>query len=284
MKWSSLQVAELKDRWAAGQSMSEIAGAIGVTRNSIIGKSNRLNLQFHGGKAVPLAPNSGPAERGVTRFPSRVQRPGRSGVLKPGSNQRKLGAVVLKGRWRGLPIFSLTLEERATCPRSCKQWFSCYGNSSGRSVRYQHGDELLAAIFTDLMALERLHPLGIVVRLHQLGDFYSIDYVDFWRMALEEFPALRVFGYTARQSDDPIGAAVAALRDSCWDRFAVRTSGATTGPRTLVLETTESANSVFRRTGAIVCPAQTGKATHCGACALCWARPAMEKPVAFLRH
>ena len=276
--WTERREIELRLRWDAGESMGQIARAMGVTRNSIVGKSNRLNLQFHHGESRPIPAGSVPDIRATTRFPSRVQAPGKFGVLKSGAYQRKLGAYVTKGRWRGMPIFSLSLEERATCPRSCQQWLSCYGNASGMSVRYTHGPELLAALAAELDELDYKHPNGFVVRLHQLGDFPSVEYVDFWRAALLEFRALRIFGYSARQADDPIGAAVITLRDECWDRFAIRTSGAQSGPRTAVVDTAPVGR------GVIVCPAQTGRVSHCGACGICWAKGAREKPVLFLKH
>lgn len=283
--WPDARVEELKARWHAGESMRQIAAALGTTRNAIIGKSNRLNLQFHGKEANPIPRGSDADIYATTRFRSRVQPPPRAGVLKPGSYQRKLGAIVRKGPWKGFPIFSLTLEERATCPRSCQQWLRCYGNSSGMSVRYAHGPALLGSIRADLMRLQRHHPGGFVVRLHQLGDFFSVEYVEFWRQCLRDFSALHVFGYTARNYDsegqpDPIGEAVAALRDKRWDRFAVRTSGAYIGPSTKVITDEKYAGD------AIICPAQTvkNKEISCSSCALCWSPAARHRAIAFKAH
>jgi hypothetical protein len=72
-----------------------------------------------------------PAHRGGRSiFPSRVFDPDEVGrVLKDGHQSRKIGKAVTKGPRRGWPIFTLTLEERATCPRTCKAWGFCYGNS-----------------------------------------------------------------------------------------------------------------------------------------------------------
>jgi hypothetical protein len=30
--------------------------------------------------------------------------------------------------WKGFPVYTLTLEERHTCPRTCEHWRSCMGN------------------------------------------------------------------------------------------------------------------------------------------------------------
>jgi hypothetical protein len=191
-----------------------------------------------------------------------------------------LGPFVRKGKWKGFPIFSLTLEERATCPRTCSQWLTCYGNNMGRSIRYEAGPVLEAQIWRELIALQKQEPQGFVVRLHILGDFYSVNYVRMWKRALQTFPALHVFGYTARNSlpgrknPDPIGVAIEDLRTRMWDRFAVRTSGAHTGPRTKVIADEKDKGD------AIVCPAQTRGRT-CATCALCWST---RKPIAFLQH
>src|SRR5690606_37043752 len=52
-----------------------------------------------------------------------------SNLLVSGYNNVKIGNDVRKGLFRGYRIFTLTLEERATCPRSCANWTSCYGNN-----------------------------------------------------------------------------------------------------------------------------------------------------------
>jgi hypothetical protein len=49
-------------------------------------------------------------------------------VLKDGHQSRKIGKTATKGHRRGWPIYTLTLEERATCPRTCAAWAFCYGN------------------------------------------------------------------------------------------------------------------------------------------------------------
>jgi hypothetical protein len=49
------------------------------------------------------------------------------------------------------------------------------------------------------------------MRVHNLGDFYSVEHVELWRTLLERHPALRVWGYTARwHSDDPIAVALSS--------------------------------------------------------------------------
>lgn len=280
--WDEDEKNALRILWNryGGHQLSRIAAELGVTRNAVLGQSTRMNLHYQAQGARQEIPKTHRAiVEARTLFPSMVQPPSAE-VLKPGKYQRKLGSVVLKGAWKGFPIFSLSLEERATCPVSCKMFRGCYGNGMHRAVRYSHGHNLDKAIWRDLQRLQHRHPDGFVVRLHLLGDFMSVAYVDLWEASLDHFPALRVFGYTHRQASDPIGQAVHALRDAQWGRFAIRTSS---GPLDQPAALTVDAASMAP-TQAIICPAQTGKTQSCGTCGLCWARAARGRPVAFLRH
>lgn len=197
-------------------------------------------------------------------------------VLISGHNQRKLGRRVAKGKWAGFEIYTLTLEERKTCPRTCTEWQSCYGNRMPWSIRHPADDALVEKLAVELAELQQKHPGGFVVRLHILGDFFSAEYVRKWGVWIDQFPALHVFGYTARQGDD-IAAALDELISARWARFAIRSSGAVIEkiPAAVVLDAKEDA------THEIVCPVQTEKTACCATCALCWSTP---KTIAFLRH
>jgi hypothetical protein len=293
--WSHADDNKLRQLWNAhGGSFEEIAGKMGRTKGSISGRSRRLGLQFHGGRAIVLEDDSPALIEMRSIFKSRVVDPPVSKydvidpralrVLKWGDNQRKLGGVVTRGPWKHFPIYSLTLEERATCPETCKLLSSCYGNNMGHAKRYRHGDLLLVALADDLDRLSWAHPGGFVVRLHILGDFWSLDYVKFWRIALETFPALYVFGYTAWGVHTQIGKAVRLLRDRHWGRFAVRTSGAKYGPRTLVVADNNAIPMPLKSDDAIPCPAQTGKTKNCGTCGLCWSPTVKDRAIAFRQH
>ena len=190
--------------------------------------------------------------------PDEVQR-----VLKDGHQSRKIGRFVTKGARRGWPIFTLTLEERATCPRSCKAWAICYGNNMQAAERITAGEQLLEALGRELEALQGQHPGGFMVRLHILGDFYSEEYVRFWTSALDRFPALHVFGFTAHDPESEIGKLLFDLAADHWDRFAVRFSG-------FMSPVLGSHLLPHAHEEAIPCPAQTGATECCATCALCW--------------
>lgn len=214
---------------------------------------------------------------GRTIMPPRVFAPGDlPRLLVSGVNSRKIGKKVMKGRWRGFPIFTLTLEERATCPRTCAEWRTCYGNNMQYARRIAHGPELETMLWGELEAKHAEHPGGFAVRLHVLGDFYSTEYVDLWRRALAAFPSLHVFGFTARHPEnDPIGRELHRLVITHWHRFAIRYSG---------VHAREGGAIVIERGDAtphVVCPAQTGGTDCCATCALCWHS---DRTIAFWRH
>jgi hypothetical protein len=215
-----------------------------------------------------------------TLFPNTVRDVEDEWVLKSADNSAKIGAEITKGPWKGFAVYTLTLEERATCPVSCRHWGSCYGNNSHWATRWRHGDELEWRLEREVPALELKHRKGFAVRLHSLGDFYSVRYVQLWRRLLLRHPALHVFGYTAR-ADDPIGDEIASTVEQHWPRFAIRFSNAAFEHcSTITLE-----SPVQKPADAVVCPAQwtpSGKKSEsCSTCGLCWGT---TRRIAFLQH
>jgi hypothetical protein len=224
-----------------------------------------------------------------TKFPSTVQEVSDDiPVLKSGVNNEKIGGKITKGDWPG-PVYTLTLEERATCPNTCHHWLSCYGNNMNWPVRWRHGPKLEQKLRIEVALLAEKHPDGLAVRLHVLGDFYSPEYVDLWRQLLERHPALHIFGFTARWhvETDPIAAALVALaRQSLalerQGRFRMRFSDAPASlgvPATISVQTSAEALAL----GATVCPEQEGKTESCSTCAVCWHWQS-KKPIGFLQH
>jgi hypothetical protein len=234
----------------------------------------------------PLPTNHPAAVEGRTLFPTQVVGTMESPrFLISGHNNPKLGKEVLKGPRKGWPIFQLSLEERATCPRSCTQWLTCYGDAMPCARRHRVDDGFMGALRSEVLTVARANPGGLLIRLHALGDFYSVEYVLLWAELLAQLPQLHVFGYTARRADDAdpasakIATAIGYLTSSFWDRFSIRTSHAEPGPeRTIVVSADPELPDV------IVCPAQTGGTEACATCGLCWADAARDKTVAFLQH
>jgi hypothetical protein len=235
-----------------------------------------------GRSASLLAYDHAAVRENRTVYPSTVQIPIRSRdgkwVLKRGANNPKIGGESLKGKWKGLPIFTLTLEERTTCPVSCHHWRSCYGNHMQWSTRFEAGYSLEWRLEREVALLSIEHP-NFAVRLHILGDFYSVEYVELWRSLIERYPGLHCFGFTARQKEDPIGKALASLVADHWERFAIRLSNApedSETPSTISIE-----HEGQKPPDAIVCPQQLEQTESCATCALCWQS---RRRVAFLQH
>jgi hypothetical protein len=198
-------------------------------------------------------------------------------VLVSGHSNVKIGRDVRAGLFRGYWIYTLTIEERKTCPRSCLHWQDCYGNNMPWAKRVAHGPELLDAIERELVVLLAKHP-GILIRLHALGDFYAVTYVRFWRRMLLLHDRLAIYGYTARdREDDPIGQTLADLKDEFGPRFAMRWSNGG-GDRDCTVSIEEEADCPPK---AFICPEQTGKRACCATCGACWSSPTN---VAFLNH
>lgn len=271
MRWSPELTEAVRARYEGGAKRKEVEAEFGLTPGQFEGARMRFN--FHRANrngSLRLAGRHPAVVEGRTIFPGSVKLS--KNVLKPGSHSPKLGSKVEKGAWRGFPIYSLTLEERATCPKTCRHWRDCYGNRMHLAARQPATMAMGMTLWVELFELNETaerKQRGFVVRLHVLGDFYSDEYVDFWRRAMFEFPALHVFGYTAhdpRRSN--IGRAVARMKDRFPGRWRVRFSYGPPGSF---------------RTGddGITCPVQTGKTKSCATCALCWST---DKAIRFEDH
>jgi len=193
-------------------------------------------------------------------------------ILKPSKN-KKLGKKITKGRWKGMKFYTLALVERETCDPNCEHLEDCYGNNMPFAHRFIANKWLLIRMKPELDDLDRKHPLGYVIRLHILGDFYSVEYVQWWGEQLDNRPALKIYGYSRCHPGDPIGDAIKGLRDKHPDRFKIRFSN--------LLDDPLSANSETLTDKGITCPVQLEKTPSCGTCGLCWATP---KPIRFLSH
>ena len=193
-------------------------------------------------------------------------------VIKASTNI-KLGKKVTKGHLRGAKIFTLTLEERATCDSECEHWLDCYGNNMPFGHRFEANDALMVSIERDL---DKLDAKGkpYLVRLHILGDFFNLKYVLFWKKQLKNRELLNIYGYTRNHPNKPLGYALKLVRQEYGKRFAVRFSN--------YPDDTFSAQSEHVSTGGIGCPVQMDRTDSCGTCALCWEME--DKSIIFYDH
>jgi hypothetical protein len=238
----------------------------------------------HAAARKPTAPM--PADATGTRFRARVLAPtDMGGLLVSGHSNVKIGRDVRIGRLKGYWIYTLSLEERATCPSSCAHWTDCYGNSMpfGKRIDHTHPEFLpmLEAEIGRLLAVRGRE--GVLVRLHALGDFYSTDYVRFWQRMLDEHENLAIFGYTAHPITSEIGSKVHRLFQIFGLRALIRHSDAGYSQFSTVSVDAET----VRVPDAFKCPNQqmihkkSGELMVCATCALCWSTPTN---VAFQGH
>ena len=312
--WPDAKIERLCGLLAAAVTFEEAADQLEVSRNAIAGQVNRMRQKKdprlpkiqprgrrrgsqprkaeHGGplrrfaaykpsgRGVVLAGEHPAVRDGTTLFPSRVVHASVvETLLKSALHQRKIGKTVMRGAWAGMPVYTLTLEERRTCPRTCPVWSACYGNNMHFSERVIADEAFEIRLISELVALNERHRDGFVVRLHILGDFYSPGYVDLWGWAMRSLPALRVFGYTARRRRGAIGNRVMALNESYPDRWVIRFSGHAGAFGSIVIE-----SKTDKPASAFICPSQTGQVECCATCAACWQPGLTPRAVAFLRH
>ena len=200
-------------------------------------------------------------------------------IFKVGKSNKKLGWKISKGIWKSLPIYSLTLEERKTCPVTCRHWGDCFGNNMPFAVRFVLNESLFNRIDIDLNKLMAKHQNGIALRLHVLGDFGSLEYVKVWENMLNKYPMIKIFGFTAYSPTDKIkenreiGKELASLRVKFAGRFQIRISGGG--------DIEYSANPINDGFTGFTCPEQTSKVASCASCGICWTS---KKNVNFITH
>jgi len=185
--------------------------------------------------------------------------------------------TIQKGRFKGYVIHTLTLEERATCPRDCFHWDDCFGNNMAFAHRLEHGPDLEARIKEEIKELCATYR-GVIVRLHVLGDFYSVPYVKLWDDLLVRHENLAAWGYTAHKAHQGIGLMINLTQQKHGERFSIRHSNDALNvfsANSLELEKPVSGVS-------FVCPEQTGDTKSCATCALCWSAP--DRRVLFATH
>jgi len=202
-------------------------------------------------------------------------------VLKQSKNNKiadkgKL-PIVKKGKFKGAVIFTLTLEERATCPSYCRHWDDCYGNNMAFAHRFQHGAELENKLEQEVAELCATYK-SIIIRLHVLGDFYSVQYVRLWHKLMTKYDNMAVWGYTGYRPDSDIGKALLYN----YQRFGMRWSVRFSDAADIQLSAMSAEVSKPVKGQSFICPEQTGAASNCANCTLCWQQP--EQQVIFLTH
>ncbi len=147
-----------------------------------------------------------------------------------------------------------------------------------RTTRWNVDVKLYTRLLVELDLLSMNHRT-YVIRLHDLGDFPSTEYVGFWFDALEAYPGLRLYGYTHWDRGSEIGSMI-EVESSKWDRFRIRFSDNHTGRRT-----THVIGHHFKakrhRLGEVCQADDEHPDITCGSCARCFTS---QVPIAFKAH
>lgn len=222
----------------------------------------------------------------VTAYPSRTKypkgvKPPSINMLKPGTNNAKLGGYITAKKWQGMAMYSLTLEERKTCPSTCEQWNNCYGNNMPFAHRFDHtAPDFYTLLEEQLAKLNKKHAgEGFVVRLHVLGDFFDRNYVFWWGCMMAKYPEVHAFGYTHRSRYSDEGQLIDSHNQSNPHRWQVRFSDDT---NTLMSAHVVDKNYLPVKGQEVICPEQQGKTKSCATCGLCWSAPNLK--IMFVEH
>ena len=213
-----------------------------------------------------------------TRYLKGVKPPSLN-MLKRGKQNKKLGDKVAVKMWKGMTMYSLSLEERATCPSDCQQWDNCYGDNMPFAHRFDHNNHnFIGYLEMQLDELNNKHSDGFVVRLHVLGDFYDAKYILQWQLWLHQFENLRVFGYTHHTADSQLGNIINNVNRVYPQQFRIRYSDDWTTEFSAHVIQPKDKEHVKR---GVICPEQLGKTANCTTCGYCWSS---SQPVIFIEH
>lgn len=218
-----------------------------------------------------LKPNNPALQRAVTIHPKAVRSPVETNIIKAVTANSKLGKgsnVISKGKWAGMPMFQMSLQERASCPSTCKQWAACFGNNMAFAHRIDHTHpEFMPKLAAEIEVLAATYRHGFVIRPHVLGDYFSPEYAAFWIDQTATHSNLHIFGYTHHLRDSIIGRMVTE-----WNK----------NPRVWVRFSDQGGDMSANVEGkGFPCPEQTGQTQSCLTCGACWST---TKAVSFKAH
>lgn len=218
-----------------------------------------------------LKPDNPVLAQAITIHPKARRSPTDTTLLKSVAGNKKMGKgdnVISKGHWAGMPMFQLSLEERATCPLTCSQWASCFANNTAFAHRIDHTHpEFIDILAAEIKVLAMKFRHGFVIRPHVIGDYFSAEYAAFWIEQTALYPNLHIFGFTHWERDSVIGRMIMEWNknDRVWVRFSDQGG--------------EMSANVEGE--GFDCPEQTGKTESCLTCGACWSS---TKAVRFKQH
>lgn len=120
-----------------------------------------------------------------------------------------------------------------------------------------------------------------VVRIHESGDFYSVEQINLWAEIAQEMPSVVFYAYTRSWTVPDLKPAIEAFM--ALPNVSVRASvePGETVPVGWAYTTVVAKDHQERPDGGIICHEQTGKKANCADCKVCWISKA---PVLFQMH
>jgi hypothetical protein len=204
----------------------------------------------------------------------RIPVPGISQILAPATNNPKLSRPSqprwVAGRWRGMWMFTVYLEELATClsnacPPEVKRL--CFAHWVPFAVRWTWCPTFFPALDYNLEEAQHEFREGFTVDLHSSGDFPDLEYLEDWIERLDRFPALHLWGNTAHRRESEIGWEIDCLNRTMRDRVAIHFSGESGDMSSRILGVTIEPAAA---TGLFMCPAnERHPKANCANCAFC---------------
>lgn len=218
-----------------------------------------------------LTANNPVLAKAVTIHPKTIKSPLDTTILKSVAANKKMGNggnVISKGHWRGMPMYQMSLEERKTCPTTCKQWAACFANNMAFAHRIDHTHpQFIELLGLEIRSLAAKYKHGFVIRPHVIGDYFSPEYAAFWIEQTALYSNLHIFGFTHWERHSLIGQMIYE-----WNK----------NPRVWVRFSDQGGEMSANVEGeGFQCPEQTGKTESCLTCAACWST---TKAVRFKRH
>jgi len=204
-----------------------------------------------------------------------------SGIKDTGKSAGKAGKYnrITRGKYKGYRMYALTLVERETCSTACEHWHDCYGNNLYLAKRYRLD---LDRLKSDLDKLAQKEKGKFILRLHILGDFSTVEYIQFYLDSLVRYPDMVIFGYSRSWDNPELRPLLDQLQNH--NRVHLRYSGMKSETMTALSMDSDYTKKLVADKKAFVCPVQAGsKIDACMDCGLCF-NPRVSTPVAFITH
>ncbi len=171
-----------------------------------------------------------------------------------------------------LPSFSLPVI--TTCPGKtpfCERYcFGLKGNFNLLNVKEANDRRLDATLrpdFVDIMVGEIRKTRAPAFRLHVVGDFYSVEYIEKWGNILKALPAIIFFGSTRSWRCGFLSAAIKEFRDM--DNAYIKASVDLTDN----LSPLNCGWNLWSVEGdGLPCPHDNGTVANCLECRRCWTK------------